>query len=112
MILHFYLRYSTQFGQTVFVSGNTPVLGNDDPSNAFPLEYLDEQLWHGQAEINDDDAAMPLRYKYLIRQSAGKGPDLVEFGDDRIIDLSATKIGKIMCIDTWNHPGTIENVFF
>jgi len=110
MILHFYLRYSTQFGQTVFVSGNTTVLGNDDPAKAFPLEYLDHQLWHGQAEISEEDAAVPLRYKYLIKQD--KGPDLVEFGDDRIIEPSGTKMGKIVCVDTWNHPGTVENVFF
>src|SRR4051812_40069738 len=110
MILHFYLRYSTQFGQAVFVSGNTTVLGNDDPAKAFPLEYLDNQLWHGQAELSNEDAAEPLRYKYLIRQD--DGPELVEFGDDRIIEPAATKTGKIVCIDTWNHPGAIENVFF
>ena len=110
MILHFYLRYSTQFGQTVFVSGDTTVLGNDDPATAFPLEYLDTQWWHGQVEISDEEAAEPLRYKYLVRQD--KGPDLVEFGDDRIIELLSTKTRKIICVDTWNHPGTVENVFF
>ncbi len=110
MILQFYLRYSTQFGQAVFVSGNCTVLGNDDPSKAYPLEYLDTQLWHGQAEISEGDAAVPLRYKYIIRQD--KGPDLVEFGDDRIIEASNTKTGKIMCIDAWNHTGTVENAFF
>ena len=110
MLLHFYLRFSTDFGQTVFVSGNTPVLGDDDMVKALSLEYLDNQLWHGHAEISGDDAAVPVRYKYLVRQD--KGPDLVEFGDDRIIEPGCVKKGKLVLIDTWNHPGTVENVFF
>ncbi len=110
MILHFYLRFSTDFGHTIFVTGNTVVLGNDDLSKAFPLQYLNNQLWHGMAEIDVKDADMPVRYKYIIRQD--KGPELAEFGDDRWIEPGKTGIGQIMLFDTWNYPGAIENTFF
>ena len=58
MTLHFYLRYSTKFGQAIFVSGNTPALGNDDGTNPFALTYLNDQLWHGSVEVD------PERYGY------------------------------------------------
>ena len=60
MIVHFYLRYSTQFGQTLFVSGNTPVLGNDEITGSFPLTYLNDQLWHGSMEIADSELSEPV----------------------------------------------------
>ena len=110
MFVHFYLRYATQFGQTIFVTGDTEDLGNDDPAKAFPLEYLNDQLWHGQVNIDDHASDEPIRYKYFIRQD--NGPELVEFGDDRLIKVDEIKSEKLVLIDTWNHPGTIENVFF
>ncbi len=110
MILHFYLRYSTQFGQNIFVSGNRPVLGNDDLSRAFALEYLDDQFWHGSLEIHGEGPAAPLRYRYLLRQDPGE--EVIEFGDDRIIDLHKIRNDKTILLDTWNYAGNIENAFF
>ena len=60
MILHFYLRYSTKFGQAIFVSGNTPLLGNDDLAKPFALTYLNDQLWHGSAEVDPKDMDEPV----------------------------------------------------
>ncbi len=110
MIVHFYLRYSTQFGQSLLVSGNTAALGNNDLSGAFLLEYLNEQLWHGSVEIDPEKQDEPLIYKYILHNE--KGEEVLEFGDDRIIDLSKIKSGKLILQDTWNHAGQFENVFF
>ena len=110
MIVHFYLRYSTQFGQTLLVSGNTDVLGNNDLSRALSLEYLNEQLWHGSVEIDPKGLDEPFNYKYILHNE--KGEDIYEFGDDRIIDLKKLKADKIVLTDTWNHAGQFENTFF
>ena len=115
MLLHFYLRYATQFGQSIFVSGNHIVLGNDDSKKAFPLQYLNDQLWHGYVEIDPSKINSPIQYKYILRHD--KGEELIEFGDDRIIDsrlLSGEKIkaNKIVLLDTWNYSGEIENAFY
>ena len=115
MLLHFYLRYATQFGQSIFVSGNHIVLGNDDSKKAFPLQYLNDQLWHGYVEIDPSKINSPIQYKYILRHD--KGEELIEFGDDRIIDsrlLSGEKIkaNKIVLLDTWNYSGEFENAFY
>ena len=51
MIIHFYLRYHTRFGQTLHVSGNTDALGNDKEGDAFALSFLNDEFWFGTIEL-------------------------------------------------------------
>jgi len=110
MVLHFYLRYSTKFGQAILVSGNTETLGNNDFEKAFLLEYLNDQFWHGYVEIDEKHKANTIQYKYILREA--NTDDIAEFGDDRIIDITKFKTQRIVLTDVWNHPGTVENVFY
>lgn len=110
MLLHFYLHYSTDFGQILFVSGNHPALGNDNFVKAFPLQYLNDKLWHGFVEIDTSLVNCPIQYKYILRQD--KVEEIIEFGDDRIIDIENIKADKIVLADTWNCSGEFENAFF
>lgn len=110
MILHFYLRYSTRFGQAIFVSGNTKVLGNDDITKPFALTYLNDQLWHGSAEIDPGDLDKAVTYRYMLKDENGEL--LTEFGNDRVFELSITKASKLVIYDTWNYAGEYENAFF
>ena len=108
MIVQFYLRYSTQFGQTLLVSGNTNALGDNDLAGAFTLEYLNEQLWHGSIEIDPALQDEPLNYRYILRNESGEY--IYEFGEDRIIDVQKLKADKLVLTDTWNHSGQFETV--
>ncbi|MEP7237306.1 MAG: 4-alpha-glucanotransferase, partial [Ferruginibacter sp.] len=110
MILHFYLRYSTKFGQAIFVLGNAPGLGNDDIAKPFALTYLNDQLWHGSLEIDPKDIVEPIAYKYMLQDENGEL--ITEFGNDRIIDLEKINASKIVLSDTWNYAGEFENAFF
>ncbi len=110
MTIHFYLRFSTQFGQSIFVSGNNEILGNDDLSKAFPIEYLNEQLWHGSITINTTKDLNTIRYKYILREEGKE--ETVEFGDDRIALLDDTQADEMVFFDTWNYSGETENVYF
>ncbi len=89
MILDFYIRFSTKYGQSLGVSGNSDELGNDDPEQAFPLQYLNDQFWHGQVEIDSSKMAGPLNYRYILRESDNEL--MPEFGDDRVIDIAGIK---------------------
>ncbi|MBL7702005.1 MAG: 4-alpha-glucanotransferase [Ferruginibacter sp.] len=110
MILHFYLRYSSRFGQSLFVSGNAAVLGNEDISKAFALTYLNDQLWHGTVEIDQKELEEPICYKYILKDESGAL--FSEFGNDRIVETGKTKASKIIAYDTWNYAGEYENAFF
>lgn len=110
MILHFYLHYSTQYGQSIFVSGNSDILGNDVNTKAFPLTYLNDQLWHGSVDIAEKDLIEPICYRYLLLDE--KGDQVSEFGNDRFIVFDKLKVAKIVLSDTWNFAGEFENAFF
>ena len=98
MTLHFYLRFSTKFGQTLYVSGNTRALGNDDLSEAFPIEYLNESLWHGSITIDAVKDINNIRYKYILREPGKE--ETVEFGDDRIIAIDAITADEVVLVQT------------
>src|ERR1700683_2033846 len=109
MKIQFYLRFHTQPGQSLFVIGNTGALGNSDVEKAFPLQYLNNDFWTATAEI---DAALhpKIQYKYYLKNT--DETVVIEWGDDRLIDISKTGTEEIQTIDTWNHAGEFENVFF
>ncbi len=110
MIIHFYLRFTTHFGQTIFVSGNNDILGNDDLAKALPIQYLNDQLWHGSISIDPVKDLNTIRYKYILREEGKE--ETVEFGDDRIAELDSANAEEIVFFDTWNYSGEIENVYF
>ncbi|MGC4099813.1 4-alpha-glucanotransferase [Ferruginibacter sp.] len=110
MTIHFYLRFSTHFGQTIYITGNNDLLGNDDIAKALPIQYLNDQLWHGSIDIDVIKDITNIRYKYVLRED-GKD-EMVEFGDDRIAALDEINADEIVFVDTWNYSGETENVYY
>ncbi|MFI5130448.1 MAG: 4-alpha-glucanotransferase [Chitinophagales bacterium] len=111
MKLQFYLRFHTEFGQSLWLTGNTDELGNDDLARALPMEYLDSEFWTTTIEV--DKKSLPkngFHYKYFLRTK--EGDLVVEWGHDRIIEQFRKDLNEITAIDTWNHAGEYENSFF
>ncbi len=106
--IHFYLRYRTTYGQTFFVSGNIPELGNGDPAQAKPIHYLNDELWHQSFDIPNDTPAFS--YKYILRNS--DGTESIEWPTDRVIDIKKLKSPEIQVLDYWNYAGEFENAFY
>ncbi|WP_276503316.1 4-alpha-glucanotransferase [Terrimonas pollutisoli] len=111
MHLQFYLRFHTEFGQSLWISGNTEELGMDVPANAIPMVYLDDEFW--QASIPIPQKKWPKKgivYKYYLKTKDG---ELVgELGHDRVLTNFPKTVESIKLIDTWNHAGEYENAFF
>ena len=106
--LHFYLRYKSNYGQTFFVSGDIPELGQSDPTKAVAINYLNDELWHGSVDVSDHTKLV--NYQYVLRNSDGF--ENIEWGCDRSFDASATKHNEIQLVDVWNYAGEFENAFF
>lgn len=110
MKILFYLRYHTKYGQSLWVSGNTEELGNNDPAKALPLSYLNQEFWNGTVTIKKKGLQKPVVYKYLLKNEDGS---FVQEGDsDRIIELIKKDTEEIRLVDTWNYTGEFENTFF
>lgn len=110
MKIQFYLRFHTRFGQSLWVTGNTDELGNNDPANAFPLEYLNEDFWSGQVTIRKKDLSKNISYRYILKNEYGEL--LYEWGDDRTINIQVKNLSELQLTDTWNHAGEYENAFY
>lgn len=109
MKVQFYLRFHTEYGQSLLVTGNTEELGNDDLSRALSMTYLNDQFWEATIELKSKKLSN-LQYKYILKT---KDNEIIpEYGNDRAADLGKNGINELFFIDTWNHAGEFENAFF
>ena len=94
MNLQFYLRFHTEFGQSLWISGNAEELGMDDPEKAVAMAYLNEEFWHVTITIpkkNWDKNG--ITYKYFLKTKENEL--LGEWAHDRLITLPAKGIEEI-----------------
>ena len=109
MTINFYLRYHTVFGEELFISGNNSYLGDNDPSQAVKLNWLNEDFWQASI-LFPDDFDDTIYYKYILKDREGI---LIFDGEaNRFIDLSSKKSKPCRVIDTWNAASHAGNLFF
>src|SRR5688572_1869760 len=108
MRIQFYLRFRTSFGQSLWISDNGE-LGTDLIKGAVPMSYLNDEFWVASLKI-DKEKASSFHYKYILQNKDGE--IIPEFGKDRVIAVPGHGIKEVQLIDTWNHAGEYENVFY
>jgi 4-alpha-glucanotransferase len=109
MKIDFYLRFYTQPGQSIWLSGNWTVLGEDDPEKSYPLQYVNGDFWHASMEF-DPFPVEPLFYHYILKGQDGTLTE--EGGTDRRLSAPRPEIVEVQVIDTWDYAGEYENVFY
>jgi 4-alpha-glucanotransferase len=109
MKIQFYLRFFTQYGQSLFLSGNCEALGNNDPAAALPMQYLTDEFWTVSIDLGKD-FENDLKYNYILKNENGE--TVVEWGNDRVVDVMKLNVDELTLIDTWNHAGAFENAFY
>ena len=110
LLVHFQLRFATQFGQQVFVTGNHDLLGNNSVEKALPLQYFNENYWMTTLEIPAGTIpAEGISYHYFIRQENGNIDH--EWGTSKRISTAEVALNELTLIDSWNHAGYTENAF-
>jgi 4-alpha-glucanotransferase len=111
MKIHFFLRFQTSYGQQLGISGNIPALGNGVLNEASGMSYYNDQFWHFSLDLsNAEFVPTHIQYSYILFQE-GQEP-VQEWGNDRIIEVNKITAEEIQVIDTWNHAGEFDNVFF
>jgi 4-alpha-glucanotransferase len=111
MKLTFRLRYHTQYGQTLRLTGNHEMFGNGTVEKAVPLHYRDAESW--QTTIQLDQEAVPeggIVYNYILCEADGSA--IQDWGDDRMISPAWFRHNEVLVIDAWNPPGACENAFY
>lgn len=107
----FKLRFHTYVGQSLWLTGNHPALGDGKPEKAVPLRYLNDEFWEGVLEFPGN--AVPdteLAYNYVLRNTDGS---LVQDGGcDRAINPSSFIGSEVLVVDSWNDASYAENAFY
>lgn len=107
----FKLRFHTHPGQSLWLTGNHPVLGNNDPAKALPLRYLDSEHWQVEIDLPAESAnAAPIVYNYVLREPDGSL--LYDWGKDKVIRPGEFGSKHVLIEDAWNDASFIENTFY
>ncbi len=102
MKVRFRIHYDTDWGQSIYVIGSDPNLGEGDLEHAYKLDYMGDGFWEGSLEIRESE----FRYKYAIK-STDSGFQLIEFGAERHIHGGKNAVLELR--DDWRGTGLPEN---
>jgi hypothetical protein len=60
-VLEFTIHYMASFGDNLYITGNSPALGNWNPTEGLQLQWTNDNIWTGSAEVDSPE----LEYKYV-----------------------------------------------
>jgi 4-alpha-glucanotransferase len=103
--LTFRLRFATQPGQSLWLLGTHPL-----PDHPIPLRYVDTETWETSIPLATVVTEIPFSYSYILRNPDGS--QTTDWGRDRTLTPRDFKVTELTVIDSWNHPGFIENAFY
>lgn len=107
----FKLRFYTRFGETLWLTGNHPLLGNGNAARAFPLQYLNDEFWQGIVDFPEGSAPdTEVVYNYIFRKTDGSA--VCDWGRDRVIKPASLSGSEVLILDSWNDAGLFENAFY
>lgn len=69
MKLHFNIDYHTSWGESIYISGDIPALGGNDPQKAVRMDMNGSTSWETAIEVPDDTC--DFRYSYFMRHDNG-----------------------------------------
>ncbi len=105
MTITFRIRFHTQPGQFLWLAGNHPL-----PTHPVPMHYVDSESWEITVPLNTQAAQAALTYSYVLANPDGSRT--TDWGCDRKFIPAGHDGNELLVLDTWNHAGFIENVFY
>jgi len=98
MILTFQLRFHTEFGQSILLTGDHGLLGGGAIERALPLQYLNGQFWQGSLIIPEGSPPTTgIIYNYVLRNP--DGTLVYDWGADRVINPVSFKQDEVLIVD-------------
>ena len=109
--LIFQLRFHTKPGESLFITGNHALLGNNNVADALPLQYLNDESW--VVTIDVDPASIPkegIEYNYVLKHQDNF--TVYDWGKDKKLTPDLFKYEEVLIADSWNHAGYFSNAFY
>ncbi|MBS1627310.1 MAG: 4-alpha-glucanotransferase [Bacteroidetes bacterium] len=106
----FQINYHTTFGQELFITGNHEIFGNNNLSKALAMHYLNNDWWSVSLDLTNISLTSPIIYNYVLRNADGS--IIQDWGNDKVLDITAFKTKEVLIKDTWNYAGYYQNSFY
>ena len=107
----FQIKFHTKPGQSLYVTGNHPLFGDNDVEKAFPLNYLNEEYWLGTLEIpSGQKLSEDVLYNYILKND--DGTVTAGWGANKVIQLAKYAAKDLLLADAWHSSSFIENTFY
>ena len=105
MTITFRVRFSTHPGQSLWLAGSHPL-----PAHPVPLQYVDAEHWEVTVPLTPEAARSLLSYAYVLAHADGSRT--TDWGRDRGFVPADYRCPELLVLDSWNHAGFVENVFY
>jgi 4-alpha-glucanotransferase len=105
MTVIFRIRFSTHTGQSLWLAGQPPL-----PAHPVPMQFLDAEHWQVTVPLSAQASRATLNYSYAL--ASADGSRSTDWGRDRRIVPANFGCSELLVLDSWNHAGFVENVFY
>ena len=85
MQLTFTIQYHTSWGQQVCILGSLPALGNNIPTKALKMNYIENGQWEASIQVR---SLASFSYTYVVVDA--NGHTISEWGNPREIEIPAS----------------------
>ena len=110
MVIHFYIRYKTEFGQTPAIIIHNPATEIDLPVTTVALAYLNDEHWYGTLETNQLSKRETVSYQYVVKEYGR--PDRTDHCSSRTINIKKLDEKEINVLDDWQDIPFEKTVFY
>jgi 4-alpha-glucanotransferase len=107
----FNLKFSTSYGQQLFILGNHELLGNGDVNKALPMQYANHETWSANLKFPSNNLPKEnIVYNYVLKNLDGSVQ--YDSGNDKYFNPSQLSVLHLQINDGWNYTGYTENAFY
>lgn len=109
MIVHFYLKYKTNYGQSLIIRVEKEGVENDQEYREWELKYLNDEFWYLKTDAARLGSEEIIRYRYILRDQHGN--EKWDMCSGRSISLKKIESEELYVIDDWQEYGYEESVY-
>lgn len=109
MVVHFYIRYKTYYGQSLSIRLHENEFTGNNIFSEIKLQYLNEEYWYGTYEPTAHQQKNAIFYHYVLLENDGRLQ--LDHWPNRYIRLQGVSQSEIAVYDDWQDISFDTEVF-
>lgn len=97
MIIRFYIKYTTTYGQAIFIKIKENAGGRE---HFLPLQYLNGEFWQAKINTSQLQLSEKFTYTYILQEN---GQDKEILNNTQEINTKKIKAAEVEILDEWRH---------